>query len=69
MNKTLIGLMGCVGLAVLGCSAKEPEPEAKSEHKALYKSVDASLQKGRDVEDQVMRQAEEQRQQIDRQTE
>jgi hypothetical protein len=67
MNKLLICFV--LGVVLTGCSGKEPEPDAKAEHKALYKAVDAPLQKAKGVEDQVLQQAEEQKRQIDRQLE
>ena len=67
MSKLLIL---CVSVLLLGgCSGKETEPEAKGGQKELYKSVNAPLQKAKGVEDQVLQQAEEQKQQIDRQEE
>ncbi|NJD05956.1 MAG: hypothetical protein FIA97_05600 [Methylococcaceae bacterium] len=67
MNKLLII---CVSVLLLGgCSGKEPEPEVKGGQKELYKSVNAPLEKAKGVEDRILQQAEDQKQQIDRQEE
>jgi outer membrane protein assembly factor BamD (BamD/ComL family) len=66
MTTSLISALLVVAAIVMGCSDKEAE--TKSKHRKLYESANASLDKAKAVEADLERAAEQQRQEIDRQT-
>jgi hypothetical protein len=68
MKSILSGIVLLSFALLMGCSGKESEQEAKTERKALYREVDAPLEKAKAVERQLEENAELQKRQIDDQT-
>lgn len=62
-----LSLLLCV-LALGACSSKPPEPKAKADVATPFDGLRADEQRAKDVQKIVDKQAEEQRKQIDAQT-
>lgn len=66
MTTSMLSALFVIAAISTGCSDKEAE--TKSQHRELYESANASLDKAKAVEADLERAAEQQRQEIDRQT-
>ncbi|WP_426701906.1 hypothetical protein ACPPVV_02500 [Rhodanobacter sp. Col0626] len=65
--KTLLPILLCV-LALGACSNKPPEPKAKADVATPFDALKADEQRAKDVQKVVDKQADDQRKQIEAQT-
>ncbi|QSA97019.1 hypothetical protein [Methylococcus sp. EFPC2] len=56
-------------LSLAACSGREPEPPQNAEHKALYRDVNAPLEKAKGVEQLLEQEAEQRKKEEERRSE